>query len=78
MYLTHHSAFIEGGGSNMAPALHLKRVPEQLNNETFLMNHFAQFGRVTNVRCNTAKLCSTVFFETQVSRSFYLWCLLDI
>ena len=56
-----------GGAFAMSTSLHVKGLPQEINNEAVLMSHFSKFGTVS-VKCNTAKLYATVSFKTHVSR----------
>ncbi len=55
-----------GSGISTATALHLKGLPQDINNKAVLMGHFSKFGAVS-VKCNTAKMYATVSFKTHVS-----------
>ncbi len=50
-----------------ATTLHLKAIPPQFNNKLFLQNHFSQFGKVIDLKCNKTKMFATVHFQTHVS-----------
>ena len=52
------------GASNKS--LHIKGVPEDLNNEDHLLNHFSRFGSVEAVQCDRRKRCADVHFKTRV------------
>ena len=46
--------------------LHLKNVPEHLNNPPTLRKHFSQFGEISLLNCQPAKRYATVAFTTRV------------
>lgn len=47
-------------------SLHLKGVPDELNNEVILLDHFNKFGVVESVVCNIDKKCADLHFQTRV------------
>ena len=47
-------------------ALHVKGIPDELNNPIFLKKHFSRFGPVKDIKCNPNKLYATVEFEMRV------------
>ena len=52
--------------SSSNSSLHLKGIPDELNNEQFLTNHFNRFGSVVSVLCNTNKKFAHVHFQSRV------------
>ena len=52
--------------SSSNSSLHLKGIPDELNNEQFLTNHFSRFGSVVSVLCNTNKKFAHVHFQSRV------------
>ena len=58
--------------SSANKALHVKGIPEELNNPVTLKKHFSQFGEVARLRSNPQKLYATVEFANRVRNG--LWC----
>lgn len=56
--------------SPSSTSLHLKGVPAQFNNESFLYDHFSQFGTVDSIKCYPEKRFAHVRFLTRVSVPF--------
>lgn len=48
-------------------SLHLKGVPDHLNNKQFLWQHFEKFGPLNDVNCHPEKKYADVHFKTQVN-----------
>lgn len=44
-------------------SIHIKGIPSEYNNQSFLSDHFSKFGQVIGVHCNPAKLCATVTYK---------------
>lgn len=55
--------------SATSTTLHLKGVPAEMNSDVLLREHFGRFGRVVTVKCNPAKMCASISFQTHVSES---------
>lgn len=51
-------------------SLHIKGVPDNLNNEQYLNQHFSRFGPVLSINCHPEKKFAHVHFKTRV-RSVY-------
>ena len=56
-----------GTVASTSTTLHLKALPAQLNEETWLLQHFSKFGKVSDIKCDRNKMYATVAFETHVS-----------
>lgn len=52
--------------SSINKSLHLKRVPDDLNNEQHLLNHFSKYGPVEKVNCDINKKYADIHFKTRV------------
>jgi hypothetical protein len=52
---------------NSSTSLHVKRIPNEYNNEDFLYNHFNAFGPVESIECNPHKLFADVHFADKES-----------
>ena len=52
-------------------SLHIKGVPDNLNNETFLHEHFSRFGPVLSINCHPEKRFADVHFKTRVSSVYF-------
>ena len=50
-------------------ALHVKGIPDELNNQPFLGKHFSRFGKVTKLNCYPNKRFATVVYALKVSMS---------
>ncbi len=53
-------------------SLHLKGVPDDLNNHPFLVSHFSKFGHVESVECFPQKRWAKVTFKKRVSAATFL------
>ena len=47
--------------------LHVKGVPDKLNNESFMEKHFSRFGPLKAIECNPQKKYATVTFQDKVT-----------
>ena len=47
-------------------ALHVKGIPDELNNQPFLGKHFSRFGKVSKLNCYPKKRCATVVYAIKV------------
>ena len=52
---------------DLPKTLHLKNIPEHLNNPPSLRRHFSQFGEIVVLGCQPGKRYATVGFSTRVS-----------
>ena len=53
--------------SNTNKSLHLKGVPDECNNESYLTDHYNKYGQqVESVSCNPNKKCANIHFKTKV------------
>ena len=59
-------AIISGAIPSSKKALHVKGIPEELNDWGILMQHFSQFGQVVQLKCNSYKRYATVEFASRV------------
>ena len=66
-------AIVSGAVPSSNKALHVKRIPEELNNQVILMKHFSQFGQVVQLKCNSYKRYATVEFASRVSHVCVYW-----
>ena len=55
--------------------LHLKNVPEHVNNPPTLRKHFSQFGEIVVLDCQPGKRFATVGFTTRVSLCTFTYSL---
>lgn len=55
-------------------SIHLKGVPNQLNNVSFLKEHFNKFGPVRDIKCHPEKKFADVHFTTKVSTLINYYC----
>ena len=74
-------AIVSGAVPSSNKALHVKGIPEELNNPVTLMKHFSQFGQVVQLKCNSYKRYATVEFASRVrhvcvlgEQSYWLFC----
>lgn len=61
------SSHKESSSGDEVYSIHLKGVPDNVNNESFLLEHFEKFGSVRNVECHPEKKYADVHFRTKVS-----------
>jgi hypothetical protein len=57
------------GGAGALPlntTLHVKGVPDELNNQAFMEKHFSRFGPLKSVECHPQKKYATVIFRNKV------------
>ena len=66
-------AIVSGAVPSSNKALHVKGIPEELNNQATLMKHFSQFGEVVQLKCNSYKRYATVEFASRVSHVCVYW-----
>lgn len=57
----------QSGSIPSSQSLHLKGVPDHLNNKQFLWQHFEKFGPLNDVNCHPEKKYADVHFKTQVN-----------
>ena len=53
-------------------ALHLKNVPDELNNKTFLSAHLGKFGKIKALKCFPEKRYATVEYYLRVCVYVYI------
>ena len=51
--------------------LHVKGVPDELNNDAFMEKHFSRFGPLKSVVCHPQKKYATVSFQNKVKQAWY-------
>lgn len=51
-------------------SLHLKGVPDEVNDEAYLLSHFSKYGPVDSVQCDPTKKCANVHFRARVCGLF--------
>ena len=69
-------AIISGAIPSSKKALHVKGIPEELNDWGILMQHFSQFGQVVQLKCNSYKRYATVEFASRVRHGMACVCVL--
>lgn len=62
----------QSGSTPSSQSLHLKGVPDHLNNKQFLWQHFEKFGPLNDVNCHPEKKYADIHFKTQVNDHFSL------
>ena len=68
------------GGAGALPmnmTLHVKGVPDELNNQAFIEKHFSRFGPLKAVECRPQKKYATVTFRNKVFPSVVL-CVISV
>lgn len=65
-----NTASLSSGYENLK-TLHIKDIPDELNNSEVLRTHFAKFGSVKLLKCFPIRKYATVEFATRVSLNIY-------